>query len=170
MTKTRLVYSCGIRDLNVLLIRDVFDFVLFFFLTFVFLVISSHVLVTKLNMSRKDVAYISLQNRKYKMSLFKFVIGPIAFILVNLPIFVVTFVSDYHLIKANSAPHHTSIIKPNNYVVWLILYVVSFFLNQLNYVILFVTNMIFNKNFFRAFLDIIFINKSLINNIPVVEQ
>ena len=160
-------FTCSIRNLNMLAVRDLIDFILYFLLPFALLTMSSYIMVNKLNVSRNELTYIILNKRHYKMNLFKYLIGPIVFSFLNLPIFILTLMNDFFLIYYSSSSSSSSssftATKPS-FIIIHVFYLISFVLNQFNYIGLLFCNLLFNKNFLREFLDLVFINRSLINN------
>ena len=131
-----------------LITRDLIDFFFYYILVFLFLAIFSYHCIKKLNLSRKNLTFLALNKRNYKINLLKYLIGPFFFTFLNLPIFVITFLNDYYLLTLPSF-NQSNKINLEFFIKIEIFYIISYVLNQLNLLILLFINILFNKHFLK---------------------
>lgn len=95
-----LFYICGIRDLRVLLIRDLVDLFFYFLLPFIFLYTNFNLILNEIQKYKVGGNIVLKRSKNYKIMIQRFKIIPFIFLMFNLPIFILTFLNFYlNLVK-----------------------------------------------------------------------
>lgn len=139
-------YICGIRDLRLLILRDIIDLIFYFFLPFCFLFINFYLILHEIKKYKINGKLVLKKSKHYTIMIQRFKMIPLFFIIFNFPILLITFLNYYFNIF--NAGLQQTVKNKSSFKIEFFFTITALF-NQSHYFLITLINMFYDKFIFN---------------------
>ncbi|CAF0811269.1 unnamed protein product [Brachionus calyciflorus] len=153
-TNFRIFYLCAMRNNQMMLLRDLIDFVFYFLLPFNFLFFAFYLILNEIRKYKLDGKIVLRRSKNYKLMLKRFKAIPLYFLIFNFPIWLVTFLNYYFNLMSNSDENDDI----NHSLRFEFYFTIILLMNQSHYFLITIINLFYDKFIMDRFKRIFYLH------------